>query len=59
MKVSVVDLHGIGAIINAFPGDRIVKLRRPGQVILEDGAVLRVSFDVEHLHLFDDAGKRL
>lgn len=59
VKVSSVEPLGSYTIINAYLGDQIVKIRAPGQVILEDDTVQRVSFDFRHLHLFDDVGKRV
>lgn len=59
VKVSSVEPLGSYTIINAYLGDQIVKLRAPGQVVLPEGAVQRVSFDIRHLHLFDDAGERI
>ena len=59
VKVSSVEPLGSYTIINAFLGDQIVKIRAPGQVILEEGSTLRVSLDVRNLHLFDDAGERV
>lgn len=59
VKVSSVEPLGSYTIINAYLGTQIVKLRAPGQVILEENAVQRVSFDARHLHLFDEAGERL
>lgn len=59
VNVSSVEPLGSYTIINAYLGDQIVKIRAPGQVTLEEDAVQRVSFDLRHLHFFDDAGERV
>lgn len=59
VRVSSVEPLGSYTIINAYLGDQIVKIRAPGQVMLEEDAIQSVSFDVRNLHLFDDAGCRI
>ncbi|MGH1371690.1 ABC transporter ATP-binding protein [Planktotalea sp.] len=59
VTISSVEPLGSYTIINAFLGDQIVKIRAPGQVILEENTTEIVSFDVRNLHLFDDAGERV
>lgn len=59
VNVSSVEPLGSYTIINAFLGDQIVKIRAPGQVTLKEDAVQRVSFDLRHLHFFDDVGERV
>ncbi|MCE8514732.1 ABC transporter ATP-binding protein [Ruegeria pomeroyi] len=59
VNVSSVEPLGSYTIINAYLGDQIVKIRAPGQVTLKENAVQRVSFDLRHLHFFDDVGERV
>ena len=46
VKVSSVEPLGSYTIINVYLVDQIVKIRAPGQVILEEDAIQSVSFDV-------------
>ena len=46
VKVSSVKPLGSYTIINVYLVDQIVKIRAPGQVILEEDAIQSVSFDV-------------
>jgi multiple sugar transport system ATP-binding protein len=59
VKVSSVEPLGSYTIINAFLGDQIIKIRAPGQVILGEDSIQRVSLDIRNLHLFDEAGERV
>ena len=59
VTVSSVEPLGSYTIINALLGDQILKIRAPGQVILEEGAVQRVCLDDRHLHMFDETGERI
>jgi ABC-type sugar transport system ATPase subunit len=59
VTVSSVEPLGSYTIINALLGDQILKIRAPGQVVLEENAIQRVTLDARHLHLFDESGIRV
>lgn len=59
LKVSSVEPLGGYTIINAILGDQIVKVRAPGQVMLEEKSVQRVCIDARRIHLFDETGERI
>lgn len=59
VRVSTVEPLGGYTIINARVGQQIVKIRAPGQVVLEEEAWQTVSLDSRRLHLFGSEGVRL
>ncbi|GLO72854.1 sugar ABC transporter ATP-binding protein [Phaeobacter inhibens] len=59
VKVSSVEPLGSYTIINAYLDDQIIKIRAPGQVVLEENSIQCVSFDIRNLHLFDETGERV
>lgn len=61
LKVRIVTVEPLGGytIVNARAGKQIVKIRAPGQVVLEEGAWQSVSVDARRLHFFGPDGVRL
>lgn len=59
LKVSSTEPLGGSTIVNALAGQKMVKLRAPGQVELRPNEEVAVSIDLRKLHLFDGAGSRL
>ena len=59
LKISTVEPLGGYTILNALLGEKIVKIRAPGQVHIEGGSDQKVAFDQRRIHLFDDEGVRL
>lgn len=59
VKVSSTEPLGGSTIINALAGQKMVKMRAPGQVVLRAGEELTVSIDLRKLHLFDASGVRI
>lgn len=59
LKVSSTEPLGGSTIVNALAGEKMVKLRAPGQVTLRPDEEVAVSIDLRKLHLFDGAGQRL
>lgn len=59
LKVSSTEPLGGSTIINGLAGDKMVKVRAPGQVQLQSGQEISLAFDLRRLHFFDQAGARL
>lgn len=59
VKVSSTEPLGGSTIINAMAGQKMVKIRAPGQVVLRAGEEMTVSIDLRKLHLFNGAGARI
>lgn len=59
LRVSSTEPLGGSTIVNALAGEKMVKLRAPGQVALRPDEEVSVSIDLRKLHLFDGAGARL
>ena len=59
LKVSSTEPLGGSTIVNGFAGDKMVKVRAPGQVQLLAGQEISLAFDLRRLHFFDEAGARL
>ena len=57
--INSVETLGGHTILNAKIGDKIVKIRAPGQVNIKKGTIQKVSFDQRRIHLFSDNGARL
>jgi multiple sugar transport system ATP-binding protein len=60
-ELSIISVEPLGGytILNAYLGEKIVKIRAPGQVNVMAGSKQKVSFDPRRIHLFDDDGERL
>lgn len=59
LLINSVEPLGGHTILNAKIGDKIVKIRAPGQVNIKQGTIQKVSFDQRRIHLFSDNGARL
>ncbi len=60
LSVTISSIEPLGGytIINALLDDQIIKIRAPGQMVLEEGAKQDISFDARRVHLFNSEGKR-
>ena len=60
-ELSIISVEPLGGhtILNAYLGEKIVKIRAPGQVNLEEGSKQKVLFDPRRIHLFNEDGERL
>lgn len=59
LKVSSTEPLGGSTIVNGFAGNKLVKVRAPGQVQLQAGQEISLALDLRRLHFFDGAGARL
>ena len=59
LRVSSTEPLGGSTIVNGLAGDKLVKVRAPGQVQLQAGQEISLALDLRRLHFFDESGTRL
>ncbi len=61
LSVNVVSCEPLGSytIVNVLIGDKIIKIRAPGQVQLEHDTKALIKIDDRHLHVFNQRGLRI